>query len=76
MKNVAREDMWTMLLSTVRYSMGSRKYMMSTSIALVRTYAEYLTVNQLQQIVKEIGIERSVAESVGRTLGAEFDHST
>lgn len=48
------EDLWVMLLSTVRYSLGRQTYMTSLAPELVLKYSYHLTVNQLLQIAREI----------------------
>ena len=49
-----KEDLWVLLLSTVRYSLGRQTYMTQYSIELVLKYSKYLDPKQLEQISKEI----------------------
>lgn len=51
---VNNHDLWIMLLSTVRYSIGRKTYMTSLSWELVLKYAESLNDGQLRQIEREI----------------------
>lgn len=48
------EDLWVMLLSTIRYSLGRQTYMTSFAPELVLKYSYHLTVNQLLQVAREI----------------------
>lgn len=74
--NVKPVDLWVMLLSTVRYSMGRQTYMSSLAWELVSQYEAALTKEQLQQIINEIELELKRCESVGSTLGAACDHAS
>ncbi len=73
---VDRTDMWVLLVSTVRYSMGRRTYMSSLAGELVIKYRDYLTKQQLIQIVEEIRKELRSAESFGSYLGSKIDHES
>lgn len=48
------EDLWVMLLSTIRYSLGRQTYMTSLAPELVLKYSYHLTVDQLVQVAREI----------------------
>ena len=54
MKVIEKNDMWVLLLSTVRYSFGRRTYMSSLAPELVFRYIDYLSKGQLQQIKEEV----------------------
>jgi hypothetical protein len=71
---VDNNDMWILLGSTIRYSMGRRTYMSSLAPELVLKYKEYLTSEQMLQISKEIERETKSYEKSNRTLGSDFDH--
>lgn len=71
---VAPLDMWTLLLSTIRYSMGRSSYITDTAPKLVIQYASALRASQLEQIAREIEEEIAVYEKNGRTLGMQMDH--
>jgi len=74
MKTPTKNDMWLMLLSTVREAMGRRTYMSELAGELVIKYQDWLTSRELDQIAKEIeeNIERHVVD--GKRLGQEVDH--
>ncbi len=72
---VAHNDLWVMLLGTVRYSMGRSTYMTAYSVELVERYNRALTNGQLAQLAQEIEKELKTAEDAGRTLGMEMDHT-
>lgn len=69
-------DMWILLLSTVRYSMGRQTYMSSLAWELVDTYNQALTDDQLRQIIVEIQDALTTHESLGSTLGSGIDHES
>ena len=71
---VSPDDLWTMLLSTVRYAMGRQTYIVGLTCDMVRRYGGSLTFEQTAQIGREIREEVERAERLGRTLGADFDH--
>ena len=54
LKNPSPEDMWVLLLDTVRYSMGRMTYMSSLAPELVIKYNDYLSLWQLKQIKEEV----------------------
>lgn len=51
---VASVDIWLMLLSTIRYSMGRTSYIVGTCESLLTTYGQAFTASQLRQIDEEI----------------------
>lgn len=76
MKEVEYSDVWMMLLSTIRYSMGRMSYMPEACVELYQKYKGALTVNQIEQIKDEINEEIRKVECVGKTLGMQCDHDT
>jgi len=73
---VSPHDMWILLLSTIRYSMGRHTYISGLSVELVVRYNNYLTKQQLNQIADEIEKEIKLHEAMGCTLGADIDHKS
>ena len=73
-QKVNNNDMWVLLLSTIRYSFGRRTYMSSLSGELVLRYKHFLTKQQLEQIAEEIENELKLSEAQGVTLGMDIDH--
>lgn len=73
---VDHKDLWMLLLSTVRYSMGRSTYMTSYAVDLVCRYEQSLQTAQLMQIAEEIEMELLRAENAGRTLGMDMDHDS
>ncbi len=67
-------DLWTLLLSTIRYSLGRQTYMVQYSTELFERYGEALTVMQRLQIAREILQEVERCERQGKTCGSEGDH--
>jgi hypothetical protein len=77
MRNIAisLDDLWMMVLSTVRYSMGRRSYIVGWCCDdLLKHYCEYLLDHQIVQIADEIERELRFCEARGETLGTEIDH--
>jgi len=54
MNKIDKKDMWVLLLSTVRYSMGRMTYMSSLAPEIVFRYKDYLNEYQLKQIKEEV----------------------
>lgn len=67
-------DLWVMLMSTIRYSMGRMTYMSSLCPELYRRYGGMLTDAQREQIAEEIERALELAEGAGVTLGMRMDH--
>lgn len=68
-----KNDMWVLLLSTVRYSLGRSTYMTSLAPELVEKYHEYLEEFQLRQVEREIVQELRMYRRMGKKIS---DHST
>lgn len=72
--NVLQRDLWTMLLSTIRYSMGRMTYMSSEAPALYHRYKSKLTTDQKSQLYREVSEELEGVTRVGKLLGMQCDH--
>ena len=71
-------DMWIMLMSTVRYAMGRRTYMTGLAPELVLKYKGYLIDSQVEQIrdevLRELNIHRNMEkDGVHGWLGDDCD---
>lgn len=66
------DDIWTLVLCTLRYAMGRRSYITGLACDLVRRYARLLTQEQLAQIATEIRAEIHILPP-GQTLGDAMD---
>lgn len=71
---VRPDDLWTLLLCTVRYAMGRQTYIVSLAGDMVRRYGGSLRPEQVAQIGREIRDALAFEERLGRTLGADMDH--
>jgi hypothetical protein len=71
---IRQEDLWTMLLCTIRYAMGRRSYITGLTRDLVKQYRKYLEPTELDQIKREVSKEVEQCEQDGRTLGDPPDH--
>lgn len=75
MIGVKNNDLWIMLICTVRYAMGRASYITSLTADLYQKYKEALTVQQRLQIAREIQIAVGLAVKDGRLLGDSIDHA-
>ena len=72
---VTPEDLWVMLLSTIRYSLGRSSYITSWAAELAVRYEAFLRYEQLVQLADEVEHELAVAEVHDRTVGMPCDHA-
>ena len=72
---VTDSELWLMLLSMVRYSMGRSTYIVDDACQLVMKFRNRLKPEQVQQIAKEVAEAAQRAENDGVTLGMEIDHA-
>ena len=75
------QDMWRLLLSTVRYSLGRRSIAVSSVPELVLRYKSYLQIFQIEQIRDEVQKElelhyRMKEEGREKWLGDDCDVQT
>jgi len=70
---VEYQDLWTLLLSTIRYSMGRTTYMPEYCIDLYLNYGRKLSVGCKKQIANEIKEKLLMSEMVPTILGHECD---
>ena len=71
--DVCANDMWVLLLSCVRYSMGRRTYMSSLSGDLVKKYKHVLADTHLRKIQQEVISEYDIEMSHEGNLGMLCD---
>ena len=60
---VSSADLWIMILSTIRYSMGRRTYMPDVCYEIYCRYKDSLTPFQKNQIAEEV---RDELQKIGR----------
>lgn len=73
---VTSDELWMMMLSTIRYSMGRRSYIVAVCDDLVKKFAPKLEYHQLEQIAEEIEKEVLLCEGRNETLGMQMDHDS
>ena len=73
--HVLQPDLWWMLLSCVRYSMGRMSTAVGTTCGWVRQYLRYLTYDQIEQIKREIETELRSCNGRKVLLGMQCDHT-
>lgn len=61
---VPNEDLWVLLVSTVRYALGRQSYMPSLARDLVLKYRNNLTSKEIYQISSEISTFIDMREKV------------
>jgi hypothetical protein len=74
MNEVPLEDLWVMLLSTIRYSMGRATYMPTLCAEMYARYRGCLSRDMRLQVMREIEEELEMRTRVGKTLGWPEDH--
>lgn len=74
MPRVDAEDLWTMYLCMVRYSMGRRTYITGECERLYRLHHRKFKPEWRHQLAREIDTELRLVESMGKTLGDKCDH--
>ena len=72
---VRRDDLWLMLLSMVRYSMGRSSYIVGTTRTALARHGRDLEPHQRAQVVREIREALAERERDGKPLGMEMDHT-
>jgi len=72
--SVPPDDLWMMMLATVRYAMGRRTYVTSWCLEMVDRYKGHLTQHQRDQLRAEVETELRMAGEGSRTLGDACDH--
>ena len=71
---VHSEDLWHLLICTLRYSMGRRTYMPSYTCEMIKRYAPHLSKEYVKKIYKELKDELERYEADNETMGDKFDH--
>ncbi len=64
----------TLLLCTLRYSMGRQTYMPGEFQDIFQSVEDSLSPRCISQTIDEIRYELRKCEEAGKFLGAEFDH--
>jgi len=70
---ITKDQLWLMLLSTIRYSMGRRTYITAICKDLVYRFIQYLEPWQQKQIAEEIQKELDRAHKSNQLLGDQCD---
>lgn len=70
---VAVDDLWTLYLSTVRYSLGRMTYMPYECDRLFRRYGGRFSAAQRRQLAQEIEEALGRAAAHGHALGMQCD---
>lgn len=74
MPTIGNQDLFTLLLCSVRYAMGRQSYIVGEICNLVEHYASALTEDQLELIKNDVSREIKNYEDRGEILGAMIDH--
>lgn len=73
-KEISANEMWTLLMCSLRYAMGRRSYVTTEISEMLFRHFDMLTEAQQLQVVKEILQELRMCQEAGRTLGDQMDH--
>jgi hypothetical protein len=69
-----RDELYMMLVSTVRYSMGRQTYMVGEACNLVRKFWKVLDRGMKEVVLRDLNHELELCDRLDRKLGADFDH--
>lgn len=73
---ISNNELWGMLLYSMRYAFGRRSYAVGEVCDWIRAYQQLLTTERLEQIAREVNEELEREEKQNRFLGDECDHRT
>ena len=71
--NIAEEDLWPLLLSTIRHAMGRRSYLPGYVQEMVQNYSSHLSDAQLKQMQQEVEDELRIQNTFPGHMGMECD---
>ena len=74
MPEVRTDDIFLLLISSVRYAMGRQTYIVKETCNMVRRYRKHLREQDAMIIVRDVQREIDMVEGMNKTLGADFDH--
>lgn len=72
---VARDHLFSMLVSSVRYAMGRASYITSLTCGMVTAYAKHLHQHEVEVIARDIAEGLDHAVHKGGYLGMRCDHN-
>lgn len=72
---VARDHLFSMLTSSVRYALGRSSYITSLTCGMVTAYAKHLHQHEVEVIVRDICTELDWAVRKNKHLGMRCDHN-
>ncbi len=70
-----RNDLYLMLVSTLRYSMGRQTYMVAETCRLVQKYWKFMDAGMREVLIRDLAQELERVEQRGNFLGSDFDHN-
>lgn len=74
MKPISQDDLETMVVCTVRYSLGRRSYIIGDAASIVRYCWADLRPSMQAVIFRDVSEAIERAESGGTTVGMQMDH--
>jgi hypothetical protein len=72
---VTRDDLFSMLVGQVRYSLGRQSYVVGVACEQVRRYWRHLREGERQVIQRDVVEELARYERMGHTCGMAMDHA-
>lgn len=72
---VARDHLFSLLVSSVRYALGRSSYVTSLTCGMVTAYAKHLRTHEIEVIIRDIAAELDVAVRKDKHLGMRCDHN-
>lgn len=70
-----RADAFSFIISTLRYAMGRRSYVVFESQCLFHKYKSLLAPWQIRTVYNIVAAEIYLSESKGKILGDKMDHA-
>ena len=74
MKPISKDDLETMVVCTVRYSLGRRSYIVGDAAGIVRWSWDDLRPGIRSVVLRDVSEAIERAESGGTTVGMQMDH--
>jgi hypothetical protein len=73
---ITQDDLFTVVVALVRYSLGRRSYVVGQACDLVKHYGPMLAPGELEVVRRDIAEELNRTESRNATLGDKCDHES
>lgn len=72
--HVSQQQLYLMLVSSLRYAMGRQTYIVAETANYLRSYWKHLDKGMREVVLRDLNEELRKADELGYKLGADFDH--